>query len=95
MAALHRVEGLRGASLVDVHGFGRGGADAHEEVEEDLGAVRHTRIEVYCDDGLVEAIVTAVETAAHTGLRGDGKIYVSPVEQAVRISTGERGEAAV
>ena len=43
----------------------------------------------------MEAVVTAIEHAAHTGLRGDGKIYVLPVDDAVRISTGERGKAAI
>lgn len=52
-------------------------------------------IEVYCKDEIVQEVVSAIETTAHTGLRGDGKVYVIPVEHAVRISTDERGEKAV
>jgi nitrogen regulatory protein PII len=43
----------------------------------------------------VDAVISAIERAAHTGLKSDGKIYVASIEQAVRISTGERGEGAV
>ena len=48
-----------------------------------------------CRDELAEEVVSGIAQAAHTGLRGDGKIYVTPVETAVRISTGERGETVV
>ena len=53
------------------------------------------KIEIFCKDENVEEIVSLIEKTAHTGLRGDGKIFVTPVEMAVRISTGERGEIAV
>lgn len=53
------------------------------------------QIEIFCKDELVEEIITVIQETAHTGLRGDGKIYVSDVGTGVRISTGERGEAAV
>ena len=53
------------------------------------------KLEIVCRDELVEEVVAIIEKTAHTGLRGDGKIYVTPVETAVRISTGERGEKAV
>lgn len=53
------------------------------------------KLEVFCRDELVEEVVAAIERAAHTGLKGDGKIYVVNVEQAVRISTGERGIGAI
>ena len=53
------------------------------------------KIEIFCKDENVEEIVSLIEKTAHTGLRGDGKICVSPVEIAVRISTGERGEKAL
>lgn len=95
--ALHKVEGLTGMSASDVRGFGRGRArDAPDRIVEDLVDYRPSvRLEIACADDLVERVVEAIEKAAHTGLRGDGKIYVSPVERAVRIRTGERGEAAV
>lgn len=95
--ALHKVEGLTGMSVVDGRGFGRGRAkDAPDSIIDDLTAyIPHVKIEIICRDELVEEVVSLIEKTAHTGLRGDGKIYVSNVGMAVRISTGERGEVAV
>ena len=94
---LQKVEGLTGLSVVDVRGFGRGKAkDAPQRIVDDLvDYIPYVKIELSCRDDLVEQIVLAIEKAARTGLRGDGKIYVSNVETAIRISTGERGEGAV
>ena len=88
--ALHRVQGLTGMSVTKVHGFGRGRVGSGEEPQEE-----HLKIEIFCSSELLEAVVSGIAQAAHTGLRGDGKIYISSIEDAVRISTGERGEAAV
>jgi nitrogen regulatory protein P-II 1 len=52
------------------------------------------RVEIVCADGLVDQVVEVIQKMAHTGLRGDGKIYVIAVEEAVRISTGARGDMA-
>lgn len=95
--ALQEIDGLSGASISDVHGFGRGRAkDAKGGVVyNSLDYLHRIRVEVACTDQLVDEVVNTVETSAHTGLRGDGKIYVNSLEQAVRISTGERGDAAV
>ncbi|MFQ5569511.1 MAG: P-II family nitrogen regulator [Rhodothermales bacterium] len=96
--ALHKVEGLTGMSVSDVRGFGRGRAkEAPHKVREDLvDFIPHVKLEIVCHDDLVDEIVETIREAAHTGLRGDGKIYVlSTVEKAVRISTGERGLNAV
>lgn len=96
--ALHHVEGLTGMSVSDVKGFGRGLAkNAPHSIREDLADnVPHVKIEIVCSDELVDEIVETIRKAAHTGLRGDGKIYVlAHVEEAVRISTGEHGVAAV
>jgi len=94
---LQKVEGLTGMSVTDVRGFGRGKAkDAPQRIVDDLvDYIPYVKIELSCRDDLVEQIVSAIEKAARTGLRGDGKIYVSNVETAIRISTGERGEGAV
>ena len=76
------------------YGTGWGGRD-----ERSRGAlldyISGIKLEVVCRDELLEEVVSAIEEAAHTGLKGDGKIYVSGIEAAVRISTGERGDAAV
>jgi nitrogen regulatory protein PII len=95
--ALHRIDGLTGMSAADVRGFGRGRAkDVPHTITEDLvDYVPHVRLEAVCRDEIVEEVVETIRREAHTGLRGDGKIYVAPVEDAIRISTGERGEAAV
>jgi len=52
----------------------------------------YSRIEVACSDAIVHQVVSVVEQVAYTGLSGDGKVYVMSIEEAVRISTGERGE---
>ena len=95
--ALHRISGLSGMSVVDVRGYGRHRAEHYPEkgVKGLKDYVRHVKIEVVCTDDLVDTVIEAIEKAAYTGLRGDGKIYVTNVEHAVRIETGERGDAAV
>ena len=95
--ALQDIDELSGASVGDVRGYGRGRAkNAPDREQRDLVAyMPRIRIEVACDDALVSRVVQTIEVAAHTGLRGDGKIYVLNLEEAVRISTGERGSAAI
>ncbi len=96
--ALHNVTGLSGASFSDVRGFGRGGRHGHspdEEAESLLGIVRKVRVEVMVPDERVVALTRAIAAAAHTGNRGDGKVYVMPLESALRVSSGETGETAV
>lgn len=90
--ALHRIEGLTGVSVIEHSGYGRGLVGA---AEPELGFLPGVKVEVICLDELVDGVVNAIEKAAHTGLKSDGKIYVAPIDQAVRISTGERGEGAV
>ena len=87
--ALHRIEGLKGMTVMDARGFGRGRPDGLR----DLNSI--TKIEIFCNDEMAEKIVSTIRESAHTGLRSDGKIYVIPVEQACRISTGECGDHAV
>lgn len=89
--ALHRIETLGGMTVTDARGFGRMRGE-HPDPAEFHPTVR---VEVFCSDQLSPTIVDTIEKAAHTGLRGDGKIYVIPVEDAVRISTGERGDTAL
>jgi nitrogen regulatory protein PII len=95
--ALHNLEGLTGLSVTKVQGFGRSRAKGspHRIVEDLVEYVPHVKIEIFCQDELTDSIISIIQHNAHTGLRGDGKIYVSEVQTAVRISTGERGERAV
>lgn len=94
--ALQKIEGLTGMSVTDVRGFGRGRAKGAPRGDDDLlDYSLRMKIEIFCKDERVQEIVSLIEKTAHTGLRGDGKIIVTPVEMAVRISTGERGDQAV
>ena len=95
--ALHGIEGLTGMSLSEVRGFGRSKArNAPHRVTDDLeDYVPHVKIEIVCRDEMVETVVSVIQQAAHTGLRGDGKVYISTVDDAVRIQTCERGASAV
>ena len=91
MLALHKIEGLTGSSNSDVRGFGRDRSAA----EISLAYTPHIRLEIACRQEFVESVLSTIEKAAHTGLRGDGKIYVLSIEEAVRISSGRRGEKAI
>lgn len=90
--ALHKVEGLTGLSIIDCHGYGRGLVRAADPESDFHPGVK---LEIICRDEIVQTVVSVIEQAAHTGLKGDGKIYVAPIEVAVRISTGEQGDGAV
>lgn len=89
---LRKVQGVTGLSVINRDGYGRGWATDNISEQDSWTGVK---LEVFCSDDVVETIVTVIEQEAHTGLKGDGKIYISSIEQAVRISTGERGETAV
>ncbi len=97
MLALHKIEGLTGVSSSEIHGFGRDKTRhvPEQESEISLDFAPHIRLEIACHSELVEHVITTIEKAAHTGLRGDGKIYVLPLEESVRIRNSERGENAV
>ena len=94
--ALHEV-GLQGITVVEAKGFGRqkGHTELYRGAEYVVDFLPKVKIEVVCDDAVVERAVEAIVTAARTGRIGDGKIFVTNVEEAVRIRTGERGSEAV
>lgn len=94
---LHDIEGLSGMSVVNARGFGRGHAreGMRERIEQLLDHVPNFRVEIICSDDLVTRVVEMIKDQAYTGLRGDGKIYIAPVEDAIRISTGEHGDSAI
>jgi nitrogen regulatory protein PII len=91
--AVRRIEGLTGMSVIDSCGYGLGWGSARNEAQIDCRP--GIKLEIICRADLSDAVVAAIEKAAHTGLKGDGKIYVGDIEQAVRISTGERGRGAI
>ena len=90
--ALHKIKALTGISVIDCSGYGRGLVKAEDPL---LGLHPGIKIEIVCNEDIVEKVIESIEKAAHTGLKSDGKIYVSNIEQAIRISTGERGEGAI
>lgn len=94
---LHVIEGLTGVSIHDIKGFGRTrGQDGPVHIVDNaINWVPHVKIEIFCTDMIKARVVDAIMEGAHTGLRADGKIYISPVKEAIRISTGESGDAAV
>ena len=64
-------------------------------VDTAINDVPHVKIEIFCLAEIADKVIDAIIQGAHTGLRADGKIYVSPLEEAIRISTSERGKTAV
>ncbi len=93
--ALHHIDQLTGMTVLEVKGFGRGRKKNPTPEEQLSDFVRHFKIEIFCKNDLLEEIVSVIEQSAHTGLHGDGKIYICGTQDAVRISSGERGEEAV
>jgi nitrogen regulatory protein P-II 2 len=94
--ALDRL-GVRGMTVIEVKGFGRqrGHTEIYRGAEYEVSFTPKTRVEVVVVDRLVDEVVAAIRGAAVTGKIGDGKIFVSPVEAAYRIRTGETGEDAL
>ena len=89
--------GVQGMTVTEVKGFGRTGGkkEVYRGSAYVVDFVPKVKIEVVVPDGLVTAVVDAIEKSAKTGRIGDGKIFVLPVDEAVRVRTGERGEGAV
>jgi len=89
--------GVSGLTVSEVKGFGRqkGQTEIYRGAEYLVSFLPKVKIEIVVDDSQVERAVEAIQKAAHTGKIGDGKIFVTPVEQALRIRTGESGSDAL
>ena len=89
--------GVNGLTVTEVKGFGRqkGHTELYRGAEYVVDFLPKIKVELVVADGVVETAVDAIIKAAHTGKIGDGKIFVSPVTQVIRIRTGETGEEAV
>jgi nitrogen regulatory protein P-II 1 len=89
--------GVHGMTVTEVKGFGRTGGkkEVYRGSAYVVDFVPKVKIEVVVPDGLVHQVLEAIEKSAKTGRIGDGKIFVVPIEEAVRIRTGERGEEAI
>jgi len=94
--ALHEV-GVKGLTVTEAKGFGRqrGHTELYRGAEYVVDFLPKVKIEVVLEDDQVERAVVAIMQAARTGRIGDGKIFVHPVEEVVRIRTGEKGADAV
>jgi nitrogen regulatory protein P-II 1 len=89
--------GIQGITVTEVKGFGRqkGHTELYRGAEYVVDFLPKVKLEVIAADTLVPKIIETIEAAAKTGRIGDGKIFVTPVEEVIRIRTGERGEAAI
>ncbi len=89
--------GVQGITVSEVKGFGRqkGHTELYRGAEYVVDFLPKIKVEVVVADDLVEKVTDAIQSAAKTGRIGDGKIFVLPVGEAVRIRTGERGEEAI
>lgn len=92
-----RSNGVTGMSVTEVRGFGRqsGQTEVYRGAEYQVEFVPKIKLELLVDDAVADTAVTAIQQAAHTGEIGDGKIAVVPIEDVVRIRTGERGADAL
>ena len=94
--ALHEV-GIKGITVIEAKGFGRqkGHTELYRGAEYVVDFLPKVKIEVVIEEALLERAIEAIMQAAHTGRIGDGKIFVSTIDEAIRIRTGERGAEAV
>ncbi len=89
--------GVQGVTVTEVKGFGRqkGHTELYRGAEYVVDFLPKVKIEAAVDDSMVDRVIEAIESAARTGKIGDGKIFVSALEQVVRIRTGETGKDAL
>ena len=94
--ALHDV-GIQGITVLEAKGFGRqkGHTELYRGAEYIVDFLPKVKIEVVIDDAMTERVVEAIKNAAQTGRIGDGKIFISTIDEAIRIRTGEQGSDAV
>lgn len=95
-AALEQLE-VHGLTVTETQGFGqqRGHSEVYRGAEYATDFVPKVKLEVLATDAQAEDIVNAIVEAAYTGKIGDGKVWITPVEDAIRVRTGERGDAAL
>ena len=88
---------IKGLTISEVKGFGRqkGHTEIYRGAEYIVDFIRKVKLELILDDGQVPAVLKTLQESARTGKIGDGKIFVLPVEEVIRIRTGETGAAAI
>ena len=89
--------GVQGMTVTEVKGFGRqkGHTEVYRGAEYKIDFLPKSKIELIVTDELVNPVIETIERAAKTGKIGDGKIFLSPVDEVIRIRTGERGRDAI
>ena len=89
--------GVQGMTVTEVKGFGRqkGHVELYRGAEYDISFIPKVKIEVVVADSVADKVISTIEEKAKTGKIGDGKIFVSKLEEIIRIRTGERGEPAI
>ena len=94
--ALHEV-GIQGITVLEAKGFGRqkGHTELYRGAEYVVDFLPKVKIEVVVPDQMADQVIESIQTAAQTGRIGDGKIFISTIDEAIRIRTGEKGEEAV
>ena len=94
--ALHDV-GIQGITVLEAKGFGRqkGHTELYRGAEYVVDFLPKTKVEVAVDEGMLDQVIEAISNAAQTGNIGDGKVFVTSLEQAIRIRTGETGVDAL
>jgi nitrogen regulatory protein PII len=94
--ALNEV-GIQGMTITEVKGYGRqkGHKEIYRGAEYVVDFIPKIKIEIVVPDELLERVVEKIQSSAHTGKLGDGKIFIRSVEQAIRVRTGETGDSAI
>ncbi|OGH96409.1 MAG: transcriptional regulator [Candidatus Melainabacteria bacterium GWA2_34_9] len=89
--------GVQGMTVTEVKGFGRqkGIVEVYRGAEYHIQFIPKVKLEIVVNDDIVEQVVQIIQEKAQTGEIGDGKIFISPIEETIRIRTGERGEGAI
>lgn len=89
--------GVQGMTVTEVKGFGRqkGHVELYRGAEYDIAFIPKVKIEIVISDSMTDKVVSTIMEKAKTGKIGDGKIFVYPLEQVIRIRTGETGESAI
>ena len=97
MEELHTIKGLPGVTVSEIKGFGKSRARNAKDkiVYEMVEFVPRIKLEVVVQDEMADDVVNVIQKFAHTGNTGDGKIFVIPVEETVKIRTNERGRDAI
>jgi len=97
LSALHKIEGLPGITISEIKGFGKSKGNTESvSVNEKLHQLNpKIKMEIVVHNDLVDEIIDSIKRTAHTGNPGDGKIFVTNLENVIKIRTNERGEEAI